>query len=491
MTATRFNPTCKPMSQWLISSLISAGCLLSFTADAQEIVSDLSSQKGVAVTIYNNNLALVKDKRQVKLKKGIQDLAFREVSAKIRPETALLKSDKGNLQTIEQNFDFDLLSPQKLLDKYVGKTVSYRTTNPKTGANKTEKATVLANNNGVVLKIGNRIEASPSGQIVYENIPDNLRDRPTLVTTINNALAGAQTVELSYLTTGLSWKADYVAELNPAEDKMDLSGWVTLNNQSGSPYHNAQLQLVAGDVNQVTPPRRLQKSRTVQMEAMVADAAPRMQEESLLDYHLYTLDKKTTIKQNQTKQVALLSAQQVPVKKMLELVGQQHYYYNEYRNLGDKLKANVYISFDNKEASKLGIPLPKGILRTYKKDSRGNIQFVGEDNIDHTAKNDTVRIKLGQSFDVTAKKTQTDFKLRPSTERKKKFYESAYQIVINNGKSQAVSVRVIEPMPGDWKVLEENQKGTKLNAHQNSWLVKVAAEGKTTLKYRTLVKVYR
>lgn len=491
MAINLFRSLRKAITPSLIYSLIGASLFISLTTQAEEITSDLSSQKSVAVTIYNNNLALVKDKRDVTLSKGLQDLAFREVSAQIRPETALLKSDKGSIQTIEQNFDFDLLSPQKLLDKYVGKTVSYITTNPKTGATKTEKATVLANNSGVILKIGNRIEANPKGQIIYDTIPENLRDRPTLVTSINSEQAGKQTVELSYLTTGLSWKADYVAELNPTENEIDLSGWVTLNNQSGSPYQNAQLQLVAGDVNQVSSPRPVRKSRAVQMDMIMQENAPAMQEESLLDYHLYTLDKKTTIKQNQTKQVALLSAQHVPVQKTLELVGSQHYYYNEYSNLGDKLKANVYLSFDNKKTSHLGVPLPKGILRTYKKDSRGNVQFVGEDRIDHTAKNDTVRLKLGQSFDVTAKKTQTDFKLKPSTERKKKFYESAYEIVINNGKSQAVTVKVIEPMPGDWEVIKESQKGGKLNAHQNSWLVKVPAEGKATLTYRTLVKVYR
>lgn len=491
MAINQIHPISKLVSKWLISSLVGISFPLSFAANAEEITSDLNSQKSVAVTIYNNNLALVKDKREVTLDKGLQNLAFREVSAQIRPETALLKADKGSIQTIEQNFDFDLLSPQKLLDKYVGKTVSYTTTNPKTGASKTEKAIVLANNNGVILKIGNRIEANPTGKIVYDTIPDNLRDRPTLVTTINSGQAGKQTVELSYLTTGLSWKADYVAELNPAENEIDLSGWVTLNNQSGSPYQNAQLQLVAGDVNQVTPQRHIRKSRTVGMDVMMAEAAPAMQEESLLDYHLYTLDKTTTIKQNQTKQVALLSAQHVPVQKTLELVGSQHYYYNKNNNLGKKLKANVYLSFDNKQTSHLGVPLPKGILRTYKKDSRGNVQFVGEDHIDHTAKNDTVRLKLGQSFDVTAKKTQTDFKIKPSTERKKKFYESAYELVINNGKSQAVTVKVIEPMPGDWEIIKESHKGSKLNAHQNSWLVKVPAEGKATLTYRTLVKVFR
>lgn len=485
----RLNNFKHPLLQCLASSLI--GIALSLTASAQELISDLSSQKSVAITIYNNNLALVKDKREININKGVQALAFREVSAQIRPETALLKSDKGKLQTIEQNFDFDLLSPQTLLDKYVGKTVSYVTVNPKTGVTTTEKATVLANNSGVILKIGNRIEANPTGQIVYDNIPENLRDRPTLVTTVSSGQSGKQLLELSYLTSGLSWKADYVAELNASETEIDLSGWVTLNNQSGTPYQNAQLQLVAGDVNQVTPPRILRKNRAVEMDVVMAEAAPVMQEESLLDYHLYTLDKKTTIKQNQTKQVALLSAQHVPVQKTLELVGSQHYYYNQYNNLGNKLKANIYLSFENNKASQLGIPLPKGILRTYKKDRRDNVQFVGEDGIDHTAKNDTVRLKLGQSFDVTANKTQTAFKLKPSTERNRKFYESAYEIVINNGKSEPVTVKVIEPMPGDWEIIKESQKSTKLNAHQNSWLVKVPAEGKTTLTYSTLVKVFR
>ncbi len=475
----------------LIPSVLVLSLFASNISTAKEILSTVDSQKSVAVTIYNNNLALVKDKRVVTLKKGVQDLAFREVSALMRPETALLKSEGNHLQTYEQNFDFDLLSPQKLLDKYVGKTVSYITTNPSTGKSKTEKATVLANNGGVVLKIGNRIEANPAGRIVYDTIPDNLRDRPTLVTTLNSKQAGSQAVELSYLTTGLSWKADYVAELSDKEGTIDLSGWVTLNNQSGTQYTNAQLQLVAGEVNQVTPKRQY-SAKAVRMEAMVADAAaPAMQEESLLDYHLYTLDNKTTIKQKQTKQVALLSAQQVPVTKQLELVGSNYYYYSRQGELGKKLKPNIYLSFDNKKASQLGVPLPKGILRAYKKDSRGNVQFIGEDRIEHTAKNETVRLKLGQAFDVTADKKQTDFKIKPSTERKKKFYESAYQIEIRNAKASSVTVKVIEPMPGDWEILKQSHKGEKINSHQNSWMVKVPAEGKAILSYRTLVKVYR
>jgi len=226
---------------------------------ATEFRSTLKDQENVAVTIYNGNLALVKDTRRVKLKKGLNAIALRDVSAKIRPETALLRSINapGSLTLLEQNFDYDLLSPAKLLEKYVGKTVSVVKTYPATGAETSEKATVLSANQGVVLKIGNRIETGIPGRIVYEDVPDNLRDRPTLITQIKNKGAQNQTVELSYLTAGLDWKADYVAELNKKEDQLDLSAWVTLSNTSGAYYKDAKLQLVAGNVNLVQPKRRL------------------------------------------------------------------------------------------------------------------------------------------------------------------------------------------------------------------------------------------
>lgn len=206
--------------------------------EANEVRSTIADQQSVAVTIYNNNLALVKDQRKVQLNSGLQNLAIRDVSAQMRAETALLRSlsHPGSFSTLEQNFDFDLLTPEKLLEKYVGKTVSIIKIHPTTGEEKVEQATVLSANNGVVLKIGNRIETGQfftnekSGRIVYDDIPANLRDRPTLVTQLNNKTAAAQTVELSYLTGGLAWKADYVAELSPKEDNVDLSGWVTLTN---------------------------------------------------------------------------------------------------------------------------------------------------------------------------------------------------------------------------------------------------------------------
>jgi hypothetical protein len=462
---------------------------LPFTVLAQdEIKSTLSDQQNVAVTIYNNNLALVKDQRKVRLGSGMQKLAIRDVSGQIRPETALLRSlsHAGSFSTLEQNFDFDLLTPEKLLEKYVGKTVTVIKTHPTTGEEKAEQATVLSANNGVVLKIGNRIETGIPGRIVYDDIPANLRDRPTLVTQINNKTTNEQTVELSYLTGGLAWKADYVAELSPKEDSVDLSGWVTLTNTSGASYNNAKLQLVAGDVNRVQENRP--RAMTMRKDAvMMAEAAP-MAEESLLEYHLYSLDRPTTIAENQTKQVALLTATGVPARKELVLRGADYYYQSQYGDLGTKMKVGVFVEFDNKEAAKLGMPLPKGIMRVYKKDSQGNAQFVGEDNIDHTPKNEVVRLKLGEAFDVTADKKQTDFKVLPRPSKGNSAFESAYEITLKNAKKEKVSVTVQEPISGDWTILSESLPHKKANSQLAVWKVEIPAEGSTTLTYRARVK---
>lgn len=465
-------------------------------SEANEIRSTINDQQSVAVTIYNNNLALIKDQRKVKLGSGLQKLALRDVSAQMRAETALLRSlsNPGSFSTLEQNFDFDLLTPEKLLEKYVGKTVSLVKTNPSTGEEKTEQATVLSANNGVVLKIGNRIETGQfftdgkSGRIVYDDIPANLRDRPTLVTQVNNKTIAEQTIELSYLTGGLGWKADYVAELSPKEDSVDLSGWVTLTNTSGATYNNAKLQLVAGDVNRVQEnyPRAMAMRKNLEMIA--ADAAAPMAEESLLEYHLYALDRPTTIAENQTKQVALLSASNVPARKELVLRGADYYYQGQFSDLGTKMKVGVFVEFDNKEASKLGMPLPKGIMRVYKKDNQGNAQFVGEDNIDHTPKNEVVRLKLGEAFDVTADKKQTDFKILPRPSKGNSAYESAYQITLKNAKKEKVLVTVQEPITGDWKITSESQPHQKVNSQLVVWKVEIPAEGSTTLNYRAVVK---
>ena len=473
---------------------VTAAVALAFStalyANVAEKPSTLGDQQAVAVTIYNESLALVKDQRRVALEAGRNRLALREVSGRMRPETALLRSlsHPGSLSLLEQNFDFDLLTPAKLLEKYVGRNVRIVRTHPTTGAETFETATVLAANGGVVMRIGDRIETGLPGRIVYDGVPANLRDRPTLVSELDAARGGAQVVELSYLTGGLSWKADYVAELNGADTALDLNGWVTLTNQSGTAYPNAKLQLVAGDVNRVRDEMVLAAKAARMREAAPASARQDMAQEALFEYHLYTLQRPTTIADNQTKQVALLSAQGVPVAKELLLQGSDYYYRSSVGGIGQKIKIGVFVQFDNREASRLGVPVPKGVVRVYKKDSSGNAQFVGEDRIDHTPKNEKVRLKLGEAFDVTADKKQTDFKRREPTNRASYVFESAYEIVVRNAKKEAATVVVREPVPGDWTMLEESQAHAKVAAGTAEWKLRVPAEGSATLRYRVLVR---
>ncbi len=453
-----------------------------------ELRSTLADQQEVAVTIYNDNLALVRDQRKITLQQGENHLALREVSAGIRPETALLRSlsETDGVQVIEQNFDFDLLTPEKLLEKFVGKKVQVVRVHPQTGEDSFETAEVLAASSGVVLKIGDRIETGVPGRLIYPDVPADLRDRPTLVLQLHSKKAGEQQLELAYLTSGLSWNADYVAQLSEDDRTLDLSGWVTLTNRSGTSYRSARLQLVAGDVNQVR--QEIPMARDFMMEkGMVAASAP-MQEESLFEYHLYSLGRPTTLRENQTKQVSLLSAAKVPVVREYLLQGGDYYYRGRFDNLGEKLKVGVFLELANREEAGLGMPLPKGIVRVYKKDRQGSSQFVGEDRIDHTPKNDLVRLKLGDAFDVTANKKQTDFQKLGGSGQYNYVFESAYSIKLNNAKTEAVTVRIAEPMPGDWEMLSESHPHQKETAGTASWLIKVPAEGSTTLTYRVRVR---
>ncbi len=447
---------------------------VSVSAFADEKVSREEDRTEVAVTIYNDSLALIREVRKVALDKGDNRIGLRDVSGKMRPETASLRALSGGaFRLVEQNFDFDLLTPQKLLEKYVGKTITVIKTNPATGAETREEAQVLATNSGVVLKYADRIETGVPGRIAYGAIPGNLRDRPTLVVQVESDTAGAREVELSYLSGGLSWRADYVATLSRDESKLDLAGWVTLTNQSGTGYANAKLQLVAGDLNRVREERRTDFAA----KTVMAAPAPQMAQENLFEYHLYTLGRPTSILDNQTKQVALLSASGVPVRKEYLLTGQNWYYRSAASDLGTKQTVAVYMEFENR-GGELGVPLPKGVVRVYKSDSKGNALFVGEDAIDHTAKNEKVRLKLGDAFDVTATRKQTSFRKISSD-----VYESAYRIELNNAKDVPVTVKVVEPVSGDWEIISESHRHSKGEAHAAVWLITVPTDSKAVLEY--------
>ncbi len=472
--------------------MLQAFCLFLFlvlsvpvAAIAAEVVSTLDDQTSVAVTIYNADLALVRDARKVTLAEGSQTLAFREVSGRIRPETALLAAP--GLNVLEQNFEYDLLTPTALLAKFVGREVTLVKTHPTTGAEVLTPAKVLSAAGGVVLQVGDHIESGVPGRLIYPDVPADLRDRPTLTMLVESRDSKPQPLVLSYLTSGLSWQADYVAELNDDDTAVDLNGWVTLKNESGATYRNALLKLVAGDVNQVQeaePPMRLERMMTLAEAAPVAEMA----EESMFEYHLYSLGRPTTIREKQSKQVALMQADGVEVRKELVFRGQSYYYSDRAGELGRKLKAGVFVELKNTRAAGLGQPLPAGVMRVYKKDSSGSLQFVGEDRIDHTPENETIRLKLGDAFDVTADKKQTDFKKVSGKSSHNYVFEAAFQFVLKNGKDKPVTVRVVEPVPGDWKIIKESAPHVKESSGTAVWQLEIPAKGKTELTYRVQVK---
>lgn len=474
----------------LCSSIAIAGLSITqaYAAEANDVVSSGAQRENTAITVYNDDLALIKERRRVNLKPGLTRLSLREVSAQLRAETALLRAVTGSpITLLEQNFDFDLLTPAKLLEKFVGRDVSVIRTHPQTGEEKSEKATVLSANNGTVLRFSDRIESGIPGRLVFDQVPVNLRDRPTL-SVLFDGKGGEQSLELSYLSAGVSWSADYVANLSSDGKLLDLSGWVTLTNRSGAGYDDATLQLVAGTVNRVRP----QVNYNRMARAAMPMAAPaEVVQESLMDYHLYSFDRPTSIADNQTKQLALLSASAIPVTREYLLVGSDWTYRENQGQVGQKTKPAVFVKFQNK-GGQLGKPLPAGIIRVYARDSKGAAQFVGEDRISHTAKNEEVALKLGEAFDITSERKQLNFKrLHEKNERGEKQETGAevtYHIDIRNAKDEAVIVRVQENMPGDWEILNESHKHSKESSRVAAWNIAVPAEGKTTLEYRVKLR---
>ena len=455
-------------------------------ADPGEIVSTAKDQKALSLTIYNNDLAMIKDKRQVSIPAGTSTLAFREVSARIRPETALLS---GGPEVLEQNFEYDLLTPHALLAKYVGREVTILRQHPTTGEERAQQALVLSAGEGVVLQVGDHIETGINGRLIYPDVPPNLRDRPTLTMEVQSEKAGPQEMELSYLSQGLGWQADYVAELGSDESSLDFKGWVTLTNESGVGYANAQLQLVAGDVHVVPTMQELRKDVLPERAALAAAPSKGMEEEAMFEYHLYTLGRPTTIGENQKKQVALLQASGVRAQKEFILRGSDYYYRAQAGDLGSQLDVAIELEIRNEKEHGLGLPIPAGVVRVYKKDSRGFLQFVGEDRIEHTPERETMRLHLGTAFDVTAEKRQTNFRKLSGSGLYNYSYESSYELKIKNAKEEAVQVRVLEPLPGDWKILKESARHTKETAHTASWLVEVPAKGSATLSYTAQVRL--
>jgi hypothetical protein len=452
---------------------------------AEEAVSSTADdQKELFVTVYNSNLGLIKDVREIALKPGVSELKFMGVAERINPTTVHIKSlvKPESLAVLEQNYEYDLLNPAKLLDKYIDEKVKIVDKNYYTGKEEVLEAVLLSNNQGSIYKINNEIHINPAGRVILPRLPDNLIAKPTLVWMLKNTLEKPQKVEASYLTDGINWKADYVLVLNKDDTKSDLTGWVTIDNQSGAAYRDATIQLVAGDVNRVQPPP-VPRGRGGAMYAEAkAMAAGGFEEKAFFEYHIYTLGRKSTIKEKQTKQINLLEAADVPLKKRLSFYGAEHYYRNQYGKPVSNQKVGVYIDIENKKENNLGMPLPKGVIRVYKADHEGRLQFVGEDQVNHTPKDEKVEIKMGEAFDVVGERTQKDW--RKIAEN---VYEIAWEISLRNHKEQEVEVQVIEPIPGDWTLLESSHKSEKIEAHTLKYIVKIPKDKEEKINYRVRI----
>jgi hypothetical protein len=445
-----------------------------------------ANQGDLAVTVYNASLALVRDIREFTLPAGESDLHFVDIAATVNPATVHLRSltEPSRLSVLEQNYEFDLLEPEKLLRKYVGRDVTLVRTRMQNGSATQEEVTarLVSYNNGPIWKIGNDyVTGLGSDHIRFPELPSNLYSRPTLVWRLANRGGARHRVETSYLAGGLSWNADYVLTVGRDDKAADLDGWVTLTNGSGTTFRDAKLQFVAGDLNRVA-----QAARKGAMEAMAdmrASAAPAMVQEAFSEYHLYTLGRRTTIANQQTKQLSLLNGTGVPVEKRYVVDGQSFYYRNR-RSPGTPMKdqVQVFYRFKNDDKSGLGAPMPQGVIRVYQADSKGGLQFVGEDRIDHTPKDETIDLKIGNAFDVVCERNQTDFEKISET-----VYEMEFAITLRNHKAVPITVQVNEPVGGTWRMVRSTHEWQKTAAWAAQFTVPVPADGAATLKYRVRV----
>jgi len=451
--------------------LLMVGWLLWLPASSPAVAADRS----LSVTIYAGDLALIQDRRDIEVKGGRQRIEFQDVSAQIRPETVSLTA--ADIGIVEQNFDFDLLTPAKLMEKAVGQEITIVRVNPATGAETREKAEVLATNGGVVLKIGQRIEVLRDDglpvRVIFDKVPDNLRARPTLSVTVIGGHAGTRPAVLSYLTPGLGWKADYVALYNETDGKIDVQGWVTLTNSSGVTYDNAQTLLVAGTPTLVDGGGRsrnyypAQQPRATLQQAGTESGS----RERLGDYYLYPLAERTTIANLQTKQVSFLDVHEVPA---------EHGY--EFRNrwLGTSeiaQSAKSIYSFSTSAHAGLGDQLPAGVLRFYLRDKRGDPQFIGESRIDHTPMGSTLSLATGDAFDVKVRAV-VDKRTHVSTSD----WQSDMRYELSNAMPKPVTVKLLqEGLWGDSRITAESQKSTRRSADTAEWSVTVPANGKASL----------
>ncbi len=442
-------------------------------AVAQDLTSAAAAREDVNLTVYNHDLSLVRERRKIPVRRGVYRLSFADVTARIDPATVHLQGAQ-RLHLVEQNYEYDLISHDKLMEKYVGREVGYRTKEGTYG-----RARLLAANQGSVFDLDGKIVFQLPGDLVLDAIPQELIATPTLVWTLEGQADGVREVEITYLSGGFSWRADYVLLLDESEKRAGLTGWVTLENTSGASFRAARLQLVAGDVNRVLP--ALQKG--VVMDMVQAAAPPSFASESLFEYHLYTLERRTDVMDRQQKQVLFFEADAVTMTKSYKLRGAPLFSPRAVPS-HDAEPVEVTLAFRNSAANGLGRPIPQGIVRVDKRDRGGAAQYLGENSVRHTPKDETLEFSVGRAFDVVGQHVQKDFQRVDE-----RVSESAMEVEVRNHKEEAVQVAVEEVFHGDWTILSSSHEHTKKDAQTAVFVMPVPANGKATLAYRVRLRL--
>jgi hypothetical protein len=472
---TASHPEEHPMIKTLLSSLLACASVASATE----------------VTVYNSNLGLVKETRSFVLKNGINEVKVEDVAAQIDPTSVHFKSltAPDAVTVLEQEFRYDLASPDSILNRYLGKEIELQRIAGRDGE-RTEsvKGVLLSNSNGRVLQSGGKILINPPGNPVLSELPEGLLTKPTLVWKLNATKSGAHDGEISYMTSGMSWSADYVLVADKDDAKCDLTVWATVVNNAGATYRDANLKLVAGDVHRapvVHPIYTMAKTM-----GMASGREENMTEKTFFEYHMYTLARPTTLADNSSKQVEMASAANVPIKKIYVYDGAENVSYGGFGDEGywdpnygvqSNKKVSVLLELDNKKSAGLGVPLPKGRMRVYKKDDDGSLQFAGEDAIDHTPKDETVRVKMGEAFDLVGERRRVDF----LSDMKKRRFEETFEIKLRNHKDAGATVKVVEHLYrwNNWKIADASAKFEKRDAQTVEFAVPVPKDGEAVVTY--------
>lgn len=455
----------------------------------------VTGPKAVQLTVYNGGFALVRDTRGMTFKEGVNSIEVADVAAKIDPTSVLFAAltAPNSVSILEQNYQYDLISPDNILNKSVGQRVTF-TSFDSNGKPYTQSGVLLAPpaNGGVVVKMDDGSMAlHPQGQVSLQKMPDGLHPKPTLNWLLKSDRAGDQDAQISYITDGIGWKADYVALVNKDDTALDLTGWVTLDNRCGATYSDAKLTLMAGDVRRARPAPEMMMAGIVDR----AEAKSQFEEKSFFEYHMYTMERPTTIRDNETKQLSLLSASGAAVTKEMIYDGRKQWWSNWWYDgrmdfnpgggydTSNDHKVNVVLEVKNSKENHMGMPLPKGRIRVYKLDDTGAQQFIGEDNIDHTPKDEKIRLYIGDAFDVVGDYKRTDFK-----KISERVIEETFQVNVRNHKETAVTVKAIDHVWSDWKVTSSSAKFVKKDAHTIEFPVKVPANGETEVTYTIRTK---